>query len=86
MILSRVTDATVYVCRMDYSSKGNLRFANSLMDEHKLKNMLLVINGVTEFHRGYGYGYGYGYGHGYGYSSKSEKKKGKSRSMKKKKR
>ena len=32
LVLSRVTDATVYVCRADYSSKGNLRFANSLME------------------------------------------------------
>lgn len=86
MILSRVTDATVYVCRMDYSSKGNLRYANNLMDEHKLKNMLLVLNGVTEFHRGYGYGYGYGYGHGYGYGGKDGKKKSKRSSSKKKKR
>src|SRR5690554_1082319 len=64
LVLSRVTDATVYVCRADYSSKGNLRFANSLMEENKLKNMMLVVNGVNDFHRGYGYGYGY-YGYGY---------------------
>lgn len=77
LIISRVSDATVYVCRADYSSKGNLRFANSLMETKKLKNMLLVINDVTEFHRGYGYGYGYVYGYGYGYGNKGGKKKSK---------
>ena len=36
LVMSRVTDATVYVCRMDYSSKGYVRFANSLMEQNKL--------------------------------------------------
>ena len=72
-VLSRVTDATVYVCRVDYTGKGDLRFANTLMQENKLKNMLLVINDVSEFNRGYGYGYGYGYGHGYGKKAKRKK-------------
>jgi capsular exopolysaccharide synthesis family protein len=75
LVLSRVTDATVYVCRVDYSSKGNLRFANNLMQENKLKNMVLVVNGVSDFLRGYGYGYGYGYGHGYGYGKKKKTRK-----------
>ncbi len=75
LVLSRVTDATVYVCRVDYSSKGNLRFANNLMQEKKLKNMVLVVNGVSDFHRGYGYGYGYGHGHGYGYGKKKKTRK-----------
>lgn len=74
LVLTRVTDATVYVCRVDYTGKGDLRFANKLMEEEKLKNMLLVINDVNEFNRGYGYGYGYGYGHGYGNKSKRRKK------------
>lgn len=59
LVLGRVADATVYVCRADFSSKENLRYANGLMEEKKLKNMMLVVNGVTKFHRGYGYGYGY---------------------------
>ncbi len=62
LIINRISDATAYVCRANYSSKMNLKFANELMDQHKLKNMLLLINDVTDFHRGYGYGYGYGYG------------------------
>lgn len=69
LILSRVTDATVYMCRVDYSSKASLRHANDLMEKEKLKNMLLVVNDVSEIHRGYGYGFGYGYGYGKGYGN-----------------
>lgn len=74
LIINRVSDTTVYVCRADYSSKGNLRFANELMAKGKLNNMLLVINDVTDFHRGYGYGYGSGYGYGYGNDKKKKSK------------
>ena len=74
LILSRITDATVYVCRVDYSKKSNLRYANDLMKDNKLKNMLLVINDVSEFSRGYGYGYGYGFGYGYGHKEKTKDK------------
>jgi capsular exopolysaccharide synthesis family protein len=70
LILNRIADATVYVCRSNFSSKSNLKYANELMDEHKLTNMLLVVNDVDYFHRSYGYGYGRKYGYG-------EKKKGK---------
>lgn len=62
LIINRISDATAYLCRANYSSKMNLKYANNLMEQHKLKNMLLLINDVSDFHRGYGYGYGYGYG------------------------
>src|SRR5690554_392098 len=75
LVMSRVTDATLYVCRMDFSSKGNIRFANNLMQQNKLNNMLLVINDVADFHRGFGYGYGYGFGYGYGNKKKSKRRK-----------
>jgi len=71
-ILNRVSDATVYVCRANYSSKGTLRFANDMMAQNRLKNMVLVVNDVDEFHHAYGYGYGRGYG--YGYKDKKKKK------------
>ena len=62
LIINRISDATAYLCRANYSSKMNLKYANDLMAQHKLKNMLLLINDVKDFHQGYGYGYGYGYG------------------------
>ncbi len=75
LILNRVSDATVYVCRANYSSKGNLRFANDMMAQNRLRNMVLVVNDVDEFHHGYGYGYGRGYGYGYGKTKKTKKTK-----------
>lgn len=71
LIISRVTDATVYICRADYTPKNDLKLANSLFKENKLKNMSIVLNGIDMTKRKYGYYYGYGYGdkrHGrYGY-------------------
>lgn len=57
-IMNRISDATVYVCRIDYSSKENLRFANELQKKGRLSNMLLVINDTKEYQLKYGYGYG----------------------------
>ena len=70
LILNRVSDATAYMCRANYSSKMNLKFANELQQQGRLKNMLLLINDVKDFHQGYGYSYGYGYG------AQKKKKKG----------
>ncbi|MDD4728791.1 MAG: polysaccharide biosynthesis tyrosine autokinase [Dysgonamonadaceae bacterium] len=71
LIINRIADANVYLCRANFSSKASLKFANNLMTSGKLKNMLLLINDVSDFHSGYGYGYGYGYGH----KGKAKKKK-----------
>jgi capsular exopolysaccharide synthesis family protein len=81
LIINRVSDATVYVCRAGYSNKNLLRFANELMEQGKLNNMLLVVNDVKNLHH-YDYRYGYGYPRryyksGYGYK-KPQKKHGKS--------
>lgn len=85
LIISRVADATVYICRADYTPKSDLKLANSLFKENKLKNMSIVLNGIDMTKRKYGYYYGYGqygkygrYGYGkygtygqYGYDQKS---------------
>lgn len=60
LIISRVTDATVYICRADYTPKDDLKLANSLFKEKKLKNMSIVLNGIDMTKRKYGYYYGYG--------------------------
>ena len=83
LIIARVTDATVYICRADYTPKNDLKLANSLFKENKLKNMSIVLNGIDMTKRKYGYYYGYGdgrrgrYGYGqygkygqYGYGNK----------------
>ncbi|HZJ79680.1 MAG TPA: polysaccharide biosynthesis tyrosine autokinase, partial [Dysgonamonadaceae bacterium] len=58
LIINRIADANVYLCRVNYSSKMNLKYTNELMEKGNLKNMLLVINDVKEFYHSYGYGYG----------------------------
>ena len=57
LIINRIADANVYLCRVNYSSKMNIKFANEVMQKRELKNMLLVINDVKNLNRGYGYGY-----------------------------
>ena len=71
LIISRVTDATVYICRADYTPKSNMELVNSLCKEGKLKNLSIVLNGIDMSKKKYGYYYGYGkygkYGrYGYG--------------------
>jgi capsular exopolysaccharide synthesis family protein len=71
LIISRVTDATVYICRSDYTPKSNLGIANDLRKDGKLKNMSIILNGIDMKLKKYGYYYGYGrygkYGrYGYG--------------------
>lgn len=89
LIIARVADASVYVCRADYTAKNDLNLVNSLYAENKLKNMSIVLNGVDMAKRKYGYYYGYGgngkygrYGYGkyghyghYGYGNETSSKK-----------
>jgi capsular exopolysaccharide synthesis family protein len=75
LIISRVADITVYICRADYTPKSNFALLNGLAEEKKLPNPCVVLNGIDMSKRKYGYYYGYGrygkygrYGYGkYGY-------------------
>ncbi len=58
--VGRVTDATIYMCRADYTPKSSFDLVNSLSDEGKLPNMAIVINGIDMSKKKYGYYYGYG--------------------------
>ena len=58
--IARVADATIYMCRADYTPKSNFHLINSLADEKKLPNMSIVINGIDMSKKKYGYAYGYG--------------------------
>ena len=55
--IDRVSDISIYVCRADYTEKENIRYAEKLSQEKKLKNLYLVLN-ATNARTGYGYGYG----------------------------
>ena len=78
LLIGRIADLSVYVCRADYTHKVEYTLINELAEEKKLPNLCTVINGVDLKRRKYGYYYGYGkygkyygygkrYGYGYGY-------------------
>ncbi|WP_373810769.1 GumC family protein [Porphyromonas macacae] len=71
LIVAKYADATVYVCRENYTERGVFGLINSLYLEKKFKNPGLVINGVDlkKMNRSY-YGYGRQYGYGYGQEEK----------------
>lgn len=58
--VGRVANATVYVCRADYTEKSSFELVNELSKEKKLPNMSIVINGIDMSKKKYGYYYGYG--------------------------
>ena len=58
--IGRVADATVYVCRADYTPKSSFVLINSLSDQKKLPNMSIVLNGIDLSKKKYGFYYGYG--------------------------
>ena len=55
-----VCDATVYMCRADYTPKESFEVINSLAATNKLPKMSVVINGIDMSKKKYGYYYGYG--------------------------
>lgn len=55
--LTRLADATIYVCRANYTTLDDIEFTNRLKESNRLPNMSLIING-TKKQKGYGYGYG----------------------------
>jgi capsular exopolysaccharide synthesis family protein len=63
MIISRYTDAMIYVVRQNYSDKHAIRFVNNLHENNKLKNVSLLFNDIRVPQYGANYNYGYGYGH-----------------------
>ena len=78
LLVGRVADLSVYVCRADYSRKAEFTLINELAADNKLPNICTIINGLDLKKKKYGYYYGYGkygkyygygkrYGYGYGY-------------------
>ena len=77
LMIARVADLTVYMCRADYTPKSSFEFINSLSAQKKLPQVSIVINGIDMSKKKYGYYYGYGkygkygrYGRYSGYGSK----------------
>ena len=62
LLIGRVADLSVYVCRADYTHKNEYTLINELAEKDKLPSLCTVINGLDLKKRKYGYYYGYGYG------------------------
>ena len=84
LLIGRVADLSVYVCRADYTRKAEFTLINELAADNKLPNICTVINGLDLQKKKYGYYYGYGkygkyygygkrYGYGYGYGENKVK-------------
>ena len=85
LLIGRVADLSVYVCRADYTRKAEFTLVNELAESGKLPNLCTVINGLNLQKKKYGYYYGYGkygkyygygkrYGYGYGYGEHNTEK------------
>lgn len=85
-LISRVANASIYVCRADYTHKADYTLINELSEQKKLPNLCTLINGLDMKKKKYGYYYGYGkygkyygygkkYGYGYGYGVENVNKK-----------
>ena len=62
-LLSRVSDASLFVVRKDWTPKSAIFLVNNINEEKRLNNVNLVLNAFNSGKGGrYGYGYGYGYG------------------------
>lgn len=86
LLIGRVADLSVYVCRADYTHMAEFTLINELAENNKLPNLCIAVNGLDLNSRKYGYYYGYGkygkyygygkrYGYGYGYGEKHGGKK-----------
>ncbi len=53
----RISDATIYVCRVNYTSIADINYVNKVNDEKRMRKLSMVVNG-TKTTKGYGYGYG----------------------------
>lgn len=60
-IIADVADVTVYVTRSNFTEKELISFANTQVNQNKIKNVAFVLNDVKEKFRAYGNKYGYGY-------------------------
>ena len=83
LLIGRIVDLSVYVCRADYTCKTEFTLINELAENNKLPNLCVVINGLDLQKKKYGYYYGYGkygkyygygkrYAYGYGYGQKKQ--------------
>lgn len=61
LLIADKSDVIVYVTRSEVTEKEYLEFLNHSLEDKKLNNVGIVLNGVTESNFGYGNKFGYGY-------------------------
>lgn len=62
--IAQHADVCCYVCRADYTPKALFTMVNGLVEEQKLKNVCIVVNGIDMSKKKNAVAYGYGhYGH-----------------------
>ena len=57
--LNRIADATIFVCRANYTPMSDIEALDDIYSKHRLKKISLVVNG-TASRKTYGYGYSEG--------------------------
>ncbi|CEJ71002.1 Tyrosine-protein kinase ptk [Chryseobacterium oranimense G311] len=60
-LIAELADVVIYVSRSNYTEKALIEFANSNIDQGKIKNVGFVLNDVSSENLGYSNKYGYGY-------------------------
>ncbi len=66
ILINKIADITLYVIRANYTEKRLLEFTKDAIEDQRLVNVALILNGVSMNN--------FGYGNKYGYSYASEKK------------
>lgn len=61
-LIAEFADATLYVTRSGYTENRLIAFADSNINQKKIRNVGFVLNDVDKDYFGYGNKYGYGYG------------------------
>ena len=69
-LISKYTDACIYVVRENFSEKDTVSFINNLVHDKRLRNVAVVLNVATNMSTQgrYKYGYKYSYRYRYGYA------------------
>jgi Mrp family chromosome partitioning ATPase len=60
-LISDMADVTIYVTRSNYTEKSLIEFANTNVNQNKIKNVGFVLNDISHENLGYNNKYGYGY-------------------------
>ncbi|MCD0480314.1 polysaccharide biosynthesis tyrosine autokinase [Chryseobacterium sp. LC2016-29] len=61
VLIAEKSDVIIYVTRSEVTEKEYFEFLNHSVEDKKLNNVGVVLNGVNESNFGYGNKYGYGY-------------------------